>query len=545
MTVEPVPVRMLNEVAYCERLFALEWLGDEWADNADTVKGRSAHRRVDAPGRTGLVEPEDPDAPKVARSVKLSDDALGLLAVIDLVEVAENGEVMPIDYKKSQAPDVPEGAWEPERVQVAAQAMLLRAHGYRVSAGVLYFVGSKRRVAVPLTPELESRVLALRDRARAIAAHPGVLPPPLIDSPKCPRCSLVAICLPDETNTALGRDDRVRPLVPLRDDGAPLVLTGRVSAGKDGGEIAVKEDGKVVAKVRIADTNQVVVWGHGTVTTPLLHALAERDVPVSFHSYGGWYIGGFVAASGIGALLRVAQHGAAADPDRSLAIARRFVEAKIRNTRVLLRRNGSVSEDVLQRLAGYADDALKAPSAESLLGVEGNAARVYFEHFDTMLKEDHGFKLDGRNRRPPMDPVNALLSFAYANLVREVQHALQRVGFDPFAGFLHRPRYGRPALALDLMEEFRPVIADSVVLTALNHAEVRADDFIVRPTGVALGDSGRRRFFSVFERRMDEEATHPVVGTRASMRRMLELQARLLARHLTGEIPEYIPMTTR
>ena len=391
-----------------------------------------------------------------------------------------------------------------------------------------------------------ARVLALRDRARAIAAKPGVLPPPLIDSPKCPRCSLVAICMPDETNTALGRDDRVRPLVPLRDDGVPLVLTGRVYAGKDGAEIAVKDEGKVVARARIADTNQVVVWGHATVSTPLLHALAERDVPVSFHTHSGWYTGGFVAASGIGALLRVAQHGAAADPKRSLEIAARFIEAKIRNTRVLLRRNGGVvGDDVLQRMAGYAEDALKAQSAESLLGIEGNAARLYFEHFGKMLKEDHGFVLEGRNRRPPMDPVNALLSFAYANLVREVQHALQRVGFDPFAGFSHRPRHGRPALALDLMEEFRPVIGDSVVLTALNHAEVRAEDFIIRPTGVALGDAGRRRFFGVFARRMDEEATHPIVGTRASMRRLLEVQARLLARHLTGELPEYLAYRIR
>lgn len=543
---EPVPVRMLNEVAYCERLFALEWIGDEWSDNPDTVKGRTVHRIVDEPGRTGLVPPDDPDAPKVARSVKLSDDALGLLAVIDLVEVGGGGEVTPIDYKKGKAPDVPEGAWEPERVQVAAQGMLLRAHGYRVSEGLLYFAGSRRRVAVPLTAELERRVLDLRDRARAISARPEALPPPLIDSPKCPRCSLVAICLPDETNTALGRHDRVRPLVPIRDDGVPLVLTGRVFAGKDAAEIAVKEDGKVVARARIADTSQVVVWGHASVSTPLLHALAGRDVPVSFHTSGGWYTGGFVPASGVGALLRVAQHAAARDPERALAIASRMVEAKIRNARVLLRRNGAgVPDDTLQRLAAYAEDALRVTSAASLLGVEGNAARVYFESFGRMLKAEHGFQLEGRNRRPPMDPVNALLSFAYSNLVREAQHALQRIGFDPFAGFLHQPRFGRPALALDLMEEFRPVVADSVVLTALNHGELQADDFLVRPTGVALTDGGRRKFFGVLERRMDEEATHPIVGTRASMRRLMEVQARLLARHLTGELPEYLAYRIR
>jgi CRISPR-associated protein Cas1 len=149
------------------------------------------------------------------------------------------------------------------------------------------------------------------------------------------------------------------------------------------------------------------------------------------------------------------------------------------------------------------------------------------------------FRFDGRNRRPPRDPVNALLSFAYACLARELTAVLHGIGLDPFVGFLHQPRYGRPALALDLMEEFRPIVADSVVITAINNNEVGPSDFLVRPTGVALTDRGRRAFIQTLERRLDELATHPVFDVRLSYRRILEVQARLLAKVLLGEIDEY------
>src|SRR5262249_8389400 len=142
------------------------------------------------------------------------------------------------------------------------------------------------------------------------------------------------------------------------------------------------------------------------------------------------------------------------------------------------------------------------------------------------------FSLEGRNRRPPMDPVNALLSLVYAKLVKETMLAALTVGFDPFLGFYHRPRYGRPALALDLMEEFRPIIADSVVISVVNAGIIRAKDFVRRAGAAALSPSGRHQVLAAFERRMDEQVTHPIFGYRLNYRRVLELQARLLARHL-------------
>lgn len=537
-----VPVRMLNEVAYCERLFALEWPQREWADSADTVEGRAAHRRVDRAGRTALPEPEDDaERPVVARSVYLASEELGLVAKIDLVE-AEGSRAEPVDYKRGRPPAVPEGAWEPERVQVCAQGLLLRAHGYTSDRGWLYFAGARRRVEVAFTDDLIAATLRWRDRAREIAAADG-LPPPLIDSPKCPRCSLVGICLPDEHNLLAGRGERVRPLLPQKDDRLPLYV--RLHGGsvtKDHGEIVVRDRGEEVGRARLDDTSRLVVLGNVTVTTPLIHELADRDVPIAFHTYGGWLKGVLVSAHGRNVTTRIAQHRRAADPAASLELARAFVHSKILNGRVLLRRNGAdVPAEALARLKELAADLPAAAGLESVLGIEGAAARMYFSHVPRMLAAPWGerFAIEGRNRRPPKDPVNALLSFAYAMLARELTVIAHGVGLDPWVGFLHQPRFGRPSLALDLMEEFRPVIADSAVLTAINNGEVSPNDFDEWPTGVALNDRGRRAFLRVFERRMDEVAVHPTFGTRLSYRRILEVQARLLGKVLLGELPAY------
>jgi CRISPR-associated protein Cas4 len=219
-----LPVRMLNEYAYCPRLFALEWPNQEWAESADTVEGTTVHRRVDRGSPlTKLPFPEvDPDRPVVVRSLDLGDAELGLVAKIDLVE-ADAGDVIPVDYKRGATPDLPERAYEPERVQVCAQILLLRAHGYSSPYGVLYFAASRQRVRVEPTDELIAITLRYRDEARAVVADEK-LPPPLIDSPKCPRCSLVAICLPDEVNLLIGKTERVRPMMPPRDDGMPMYV---------------------------------------------------------------------------------------------------------------------------------------------------------------------------------------------------------------------------------------------------------------------------------------------------------------------------------
>lgn len=552
---ELVPARMLNEHSYCPRLAYLEWVQGDFRDNADTLDGQFQHRNVNVEAGN-LPDPDEPVQDRLhARSVMLSAPIVGLIARMDLIE-ADGKKVTPIDYKRGRAPDVAERAWEPERVQLCAQAMILEENGYEVERGILYFVASKQRVEVPIDDELRARTIALIAELRANSERLEP-PPPLVDSPKCPRCSLVGICLPDETNLLRGLEDgdRVRRLVPGRDDALPLyVQSAGAKVGRSGAELTVETRDGEKHTVRIGDTSHVALFGAVQISTQAVQDLCDRGVPVVYLSSGGWFYGITRGMDHKNVDLRRRQFAAAESADRSLQIAKRLVTVKIRNCRTLIRRNsGEPPARTLDRLKQLVSSAEEATSLESLLGIEGTAARIYFEAFGEILKPPGeekesaalSFDFDGRNRRPPRDPVNALLSLGYSLLAKDLTIALQAVGFDPFLGFYHQPRYGRPALALDLMEEFRPLVVDSVVLSAVNTAGVKLSDFIRRGGAVTLTPSGRGKFLRAYERRMDEEITHPIFGYKISYRRTLEVQIRLLARYLTGEIAEYPPFATR
>ncbi|MEW6542249.1 MAG: CRISPR-associated endonuclease Cas1 [Nitrospirota bacterium] len=553
---EPLlPVRMLNEFAYCPRLAYLEWVQSEFTDSADTVEGRFHHRQVDEAPKRRPTPTEGEGGQEEAihqRSVWLSSERLGITAKIDLVE-GVGAAVAPVDYKRGKRPHVDKGAWEPERVQLCAQGLILRENGYECDGGFLYFVGSRERVAISFDPELIERTLTLIHEMRQVARG-GSIPPPLVDSPKCPRCSLVRICLPDEVGwLRIDRDQdsaAIRRLLPARDDALPLyVQQAGARVAKDGDCLKVWDRDTLLAEARIVETSHVVLFGSVQVSTQVVQELCKREIPISYLSSGGWLYGVTTGLAHKNVELRRRQYAVAADPRQCLTLARRFVQAKIANCRTILRRNHQAApEQVLQDLKNDQQHAGSADSLEELLGIEGTAARRYFTEFAGMLKGDGErlpFDFDGRNRRPPRDPVNAMLSLAYALLVREWTATLQAVGLDPYLGFYHQPRYGRPALALDLMEEFRPLVADSAVLTAINNGEIRPGDFIQRMGAVAMTQEGRRRFIETCERRMGQEIAHPVFGYQISYRRVLEVQARLLGRYLLGEIPEFPSFTTR
>lgn len=551
-----VPARMVNEYSYCPRLAYLEWVQGEWADSADTVEGRHAHRRVDR--KSGLLPAtdasEDFDRLHV-RSVTLSSERLGLIARIDLIE-AKDGGVVPVDYKRGKRPHVKGGAYEPERVQLCVQGLILRDHGYRCAEGVLYFVAGRERVRVIFDDELVATTEQTVAGLRRVASE-GVLPPPLEDSPKCPRCSLVSICLPDEINhlSLLSRPEMTpRPIAVPGTDALPLyVQAPGAKVMKSGETLVVSVKDEKVTSVRLRETSQVVLMGSVYVTTPCLQELMWRGIPVTWHSYGGWFYGHTVDNGHKNVELRTAQYRASFDANVCLRFAKDLTRAKILNSRTLLRRNwkgpGS-SHEIMIELRNDSRRAARARSVSVLLGIEGTAAARYFRAFPTMISEGlraghEGFDFQKRNRRPPTDPVNALLSFAYSLLVRAWTVTIAAVGLDPFRGLYHQPRYGRPALALDLMEPFRPLLADSVVVQVINNREVRATDFRAAAGAVALTPTGRRTLITAFERRLSHEIVHPIFGYRVSYRRLMEMQARLLSRFLLGEIPAYPNFMTR
>jgi CRISPR-associated endonuclease Cas1 len=431
--------------------------------------------------------------------------------------------------------------------------MLLEEYGYQCTEGVIYYTESKERIAVPFDGELRNLTLSAVNGLRLVAAG-GMTPPPLEDSPKCPRCSLVGICLPDEVNFLRRQTSSPRPMAVSRDEALPLyVQANRASVRKAGETLDISVEDKSVTTARLIDVSQVVLMGNVYMTTPTLHELMRREIPVTWHSYGGWFLGHTVGVGHKNIELRTAQYKAGFDEQICLTLAKGFVRAKIQNCRTILRRNWKSEEpndEAVKELKRSIDQCARITNMESLLGVEGNGAAIYFSSFNKLIKtesdnDSFAFDFNSRNRRPPRDPVNALLSYAYSLLARTWAVTLTAVGFDSYLGFYHKPRYGRPALALDMMEPFRPLIADSTVLMAINNGEVRPSDFISVAGSVNLTPDGRKRFIGTFERRLSQEITHPLFGYRLSYRRLLEVQARLLARFLLGELIEYPNLTTR
>jgi CRISPR-associated protein Cas1 len=546
---ELVPARMLNEFAYCPRLFYLEWVEGLWEENADTAAGELAHVRSDrGGGRIPAPEEAGDEWAGKARSVTLDAPKLGLIAKIDLVE-GEEGTVSPIDFKKGRPR--PDGEpWEPELLQMAAQVLVLRENGYRCDRGYLSFRETRTRVAVEVDAALEQRVRSQLAELRATAAR-AELPAPLVSSPKCPRCSLVGICLPDEVNAlrAVSESARPRRLVATRPVTAPLYVQEPGAVVRlSNGRIEVSKQAETLASLRRIDVSEVALFGAASISGPALRELASSGIPVTHFSFGGRFQAMTIGLEPNNIELRVAQFRTADDREASLRLARRFVAGKIRNQRILLRRNGSEDvADAVRELHRLARRAEQAPDLDSLLGTEGAAAREYFRSLSHLLEPGSAgeFEFERRSRRPPRDRPNAVLSFLYALLVKECALACRRVGFDPLLGFFHRPRFGRPALALDLMEEFRALLADSVLLTLVNGRRLTRGDFVGRAGTMALTPSGRRAVIAAFERRMTTEILHPVFRYRVVYRRALELQARLLAASLLGEVPEYRPLVTR
>lgn len=574
-----IPARMLNEFAYCPRLFYLEYVQREWAESADTLDGRFVHRRVDREqGAMPTADELPAEAILHSRSVTVGSDRLGAIARIDLIET-DDGWVIPVDYKRGAAPEIPDGAWEPERVQVCLQGLILRDNGYRCDYGILYFAKSQSRVTVDFVPALSERTIDLLNQARSLSQG-GPIPPPLQNSNKCPRCSLVGICLPDETNLLHDRLDRLpaddqsysdgpnesvsttvnrrqplatpRRLVPARDDRMAVYVQGQgYSVGLKGEILEIRDKGRAIDEARLLETSQLNLFGNVQISAQALRELASREIQIIHMSYGGWLTAITTSPPHKNIELRRRQFKAAEDQEFCLNVANSIVAGKIRNQRTLLRRNSrELPEGLLHQLAESRRRAERATSLEQLLGIEGNAAKDYFSNFETMFKPAEGatppsFGFNSRNRRPPRDPVNALLSFLYSMLVKDLVATLVGIGFDPYLGFYHQPRYGRPALALDLMEEFRPLVADSVAIGLINNGEIRPIDFVTRAGACALTETGRKRVLDAYERRIDTLVTHPLFGYAISYRRIFEVQARLLSRLLQGEIPHYPSFCTR
>ncbi len=360
------------------------------------------------------------------------------------------------------------------------------------------------------------------------------------------------------------------------------------------GDTRSKRERKVT--VPLLKLEEVMVQGDITLTTPALTALLEAKINIIYLSRYGRYLGTLSPPLTKNSQLRLAQHAVHANLSRRHAIARCFVVGKLRNMRTLLMRYNRASPDPVidsqieslkrcivaaqnsqlllpknssileEKMAEDEDESevenplqLEAdPELEpgeisvgrmnglgSLLGCEGAGSAAYFGVFGRLIKCDWSHGFSRRVRRPPTDPVNAMLSYGYTILTNQLNSAVTSVGLDPYIGCLHSSRYGKPALALDLVEEFRPLIVDSVVLTLLNNRQLEAQHFEKELNGYRMTDAARKLFLQKFEERMQEVIIHPLFEYKVPYRRCIELQARLLGKYFMGEVSEYVPFVVR
>ena len=334
------------------------------------------------------------------------------------------------------------------------------------------------------------------------------------------------------------------------------VTTERAYLHLDHDTLRMELGGETQFRMPLLHLGTIVCFGDVLLSPGLLHRCADDGRSVVLLDRQGHFKARIEGSISGNVLLRCAQHEALANTARALTIARNCVAGKIQNCRqVLLRAARDTNNDTdSERLSAAAEILARGvrrleqtADADAIRGCEGDAARTYFATFDAMVREDReAFQMNGRSRRPPLDRLNALLSFAYTLLLSDCVAAVEGVGLDPQVGYLHTLRPGRPSLALDLIEEMRPVLADRLVLSLINRRQIKREDFIERAGGaMTLTDAGRKTFLVAYQQRKQDEAQHKVIGKKVPFGLVPHVQARLLARHLRGDLDEYLPFLYR
>jgi len=331
-----------------------------------------------------------------------------------------------------------------------------------------------------------------------------------------------------------------------------FVTTPDAYLSKDGEAVVVKIQKKVAMRVPILTLGGIVCMGRIGVSPMLMALCAERGVAISLLTEHGRFLARIAGFTPGNVLLRREQYRRCDALDASAAIARTIVSAKIANARGVLMRSlrdypdatGHADIDnAAARLASSVDQVMHSEDLDVIRGVEGEAAKSYFDVFNHLIiAQKEQFIFNNRSRRPPLDRTNALLSFLYAMLAHDARSACEAAGLDPAVGFLHRDRPGRPGLALDLMEEFRPFLADRLALSLINRKQVQADDFTVMESGaVQLSDAARKTVIVTYQKRKQDQILHPFLNEKTTIGLLVHLQARLLSRHLRGDLDAYPP----
>jgi CRISPR-associated protein Cas1 len=534
--VEPLRIMALHALGYCERLFYLE----------EVENLRMADERVYA-GRRLHVEIERGEDEGEWLTLTLESERWGLVGKVDCVR-RRDGMLIPYEHKRGRSAHGQDGgaeAWPSDRLQVVAYAALLEEHtGRTVTEGRVRYHADNTMVRVPMDAQAHADLQRAIARARALQS--SVERPPIADNERlCVRCSLAPVCLPEEARLAQHSDYKTIRLFPADDDRQVLhVLTPGAKIGRKGDQLEVTAKEAEPQRYPVQEVGQVVLHGFAQITTQALRLCAEREVGVHWVTMGGRYMGAWTAGAGP-VQRRIRQYKALTDPAVCLRLAKQLAEARVRGQlSVLLRasrdvgRATAVVKDAISSIRKLLRPLTHADSLESLRGYEGSIAAQYFGAFPDLIAPEVSVLMrpDGRNRRPPRDRCNALLSFGYALLLKDVMNAILVVGLDPALGFYHQPRSQAHPLALDLLELFRVPLVDLPVLASINRRQWdETEDFQIAGQQVWLSEAGQKKFIQIYERRKADQWKHPVIGHALSYARLIELEVRLLEKEWMNE----------
>lgn len=531
-----VRVMALHALAYCERLFYLEEVEEIRVADHAVYAGRALHEEL------RQAEEESGEW----SSMELASQQLGLIGKVDCLR-RRDGSLIPYEHKRGRARrDANQSAaWPSDALQVSAYGMMLEEEtGRTVPEGRVRYHADNVTIRVPLDEAAREAVRQAVARARLLRSSTE-RPPIAANDRLCTRCSLAPVCLPEEERlVAHTRWEPVRMFPAQRDAKTLHVVKPGTRVSRSGDQLhVVPTEGQAIT-VPVHDFGSVVLHGFSQITTQALYLCAQQGIGVHWVSGGDRYVAGLAAGAGH-VQRRLRQYHALSDPGTCLRLARRLALAKVENTlRYLLRATrgadrqstgvAKAAEVMRQSLRGIS----RAEGTMVVRGHEGLAARAYFDVLPWLLRPEVPNTLhpDGRNRRPPRDRFNALLSFGYALLYQNVLQAILAVGLEPALGFFHTPRSAAQPLVLDLMELFRLPIWDVTLIGSVNRLQWNPEaDFHVTPGRVWLSDKGRKKAIELFEKRLGDVWRHPAIGYSLSYARLIELEVRLLEKEWTGK----------
>ncbi|MCY3729206.1 MAG: type I-MYXAN CRISPR-associated endonuclease Cas1 [Nitrospira sp.] len=526
-------VMALHALAYCERLFYLEEVEEIRVADAAVYAGRRLHEEL-ASDEGEIV------------SLVLESERLGLRGKVDCLR-RRDGCLIPYEHKRGRSAksDVGPQAWPSDRLQVCAYTMLLEEHtGTSIEEARVRYHADNTTVRVSVDEQARTEVRTAVARARELSE--SVERPPVTDNDRlCLRCSLAPVCLPEEERLAKDEDwEPVRLFPPDRERQTIHVATQGVRIGRSGETLTITGADEQKQSFPVREVGELVIHGYAQISTQAIHLCASQEVGVHWFTRGGRYVSGLVSSASP-VQRRIRQYEALRDPGLLFRLGRRLVIARVSGQLgFLLRASRSKDrkalgiEGAVQGLRNALRAISHAEGIDSLRGHEGDAGRHYFSGFPGLLRDDLDDRLcfKRRSRRPPRDPINALLSFGYALLYRDVLQAIMAVGLEPAFGFFHRPRSAAHPLALDLMELFRVPLWDMPLVASVNRLQWDVEeDFTHAGKQVWLSDGGRKKAIEVYERRKEDRWKHPVTGYSLSYARLIELEVRLLEKEWAGE----------